>query len=133
MHARFNLTIMAQLCGRAGRGGCQARAHWILNSYEAKIKEPTLKCLVTDTKNCLRTTLIDAVGGGVDQHNSNCCMVCNPVAYTDSEGLGILQVGRAPPRKKRRVAVRKVVERHLRSVYRKRGQGLCLSIQLCFL
>lgn len=80
----------------------------ILNSDEAKISDPALKSLVIDKENCLRSTVITALGGTVERHNSLCCMVCNPSAFTDGERLDIVQVGRAPPRKKRRVAVRRV-------------------------
>lgn len=82
----------------------------ILNSDEAKIVDPALKSLVTDKENCLRVTLITAVGGTVEQQSQSslCCMVCNPLAFTGGERLDICQVGRMPPRKKRRVAIRRV-------------------------
>lgn len=35
-------------------------------------------------------------------------MVCNPSGYTDGGRLDVMQVGRTPPRKKRRVAVHRV-------------------------
>lgn len=47
-----------------------------------------------------------ALGGRVQQNNPLCCMVCNPMAFPEVERL-FLGVGKAPPRKKRRVAVRK--------------------------
>lgn len=96
-----------QLCGRAGRGGCQSRAHLLLTGDEAKIK---VKSLCTDKENCFRAALITSIGGAVEQQNSLCCMICNPSAFTDGGRLDVMQVGRAPPKKRRRVAVRRVTE-----------------------
>ena len=94
------------MCGRAGRSGGQARAHLILNTDETKIEDAALKALVTNKENCMRTTLISAVGGSVQSVSCpRCCAVCNPAAFADGD---IVAPGKAPPRKKRRVAVRKV-------------------------
>lgn len=38
----------------------------ILNSDEDKIDDPKLKSLVTDKENCLRATMITALGGTVE-------------------------------------------------------------------
>ena len=39
--------------------------------------------------------------------NSMCCMCCNPTAFDGGGRLDVLQVGKSPPRKKRRRAVRR--------------------------
>ena len=44
------------------------------------------------------------------QQNSQCCMVCSPATFTESSRLGIIEVQAKMPRKKRRIAVRKVSE-----------------------
>ena len=49
--------------------------------------------------------MITSLGGAVQQQMS-CCMVCNP-EFCEGGRLS-LQVGKAPPRKRRRVAVRRV-------------------------
>lgn len=59
--------------------------------------------------------MIKSLGGTVQQ-STLCCMVCNPSAFSDGERLSILQVGKAPPRKKRRVAVRRVDKSLLETV-----------------
>ena len=82
----------------------------ILNSDENKIADTTLQSLFTDKENCMRTTIITALGGTVEPLSSLCCMVCDPSGDTDGGRLDVLQVGGTPPRKKRRVAMRKVDE-----------------------
>ena len=53
--------------------------------------------------------MIKSIGGTVRvDHTSVCCMVCNPSAFSDGVKLSVLQIGKAPPRKKRRVAIRKL-------------------------
>lgn len=97
-----------QLCGRAGRNvGCQARAHLLLTTDTDKITDRALKSFCTDKENCLRSSMIKSLGGTVPQ-STLCCMVCNPLAFSDGERLSVLQAGNAPPRKKRRVAVRRM-------------------------
>lgn len=98
------------MCGRAGRGGCQARAHLLVIGDDTKIKDATLKSLCTDRENCFRAAIITSIGGTVEQQNTLCCMVCNPSAFTDGGRLDVMQVGSTPPRKRRRVAVRRVTE-----------------------
>lgn len=80
----------------------------VVNTDEAKIEDPTLKSLCTDKENCFRATLIAALGGTVQQSSTLCCVTCNPLAFTNGERLDVMQVGKTPPRKKRRVAVRNV-------------------------
>lgn len=96
------------MCGRAGRAGCQSRAHLIVKSDVDKINDSELKRFCTDTENCLRSTMVGSLGCTVRPGNCLCCMACNPSAFPVSERLTLLRVGKAPPRKKRRVAVRKV-------------------------
>ncbi len=79
-----------------------------LNSNEDKIKNPTLKSLCVNTENCISATIVTALGGTIELQHSLCCMVCNPSCFKDGGRLYVLQVGRITPRKKRRVAVRKV-------------------------
>ena len=50
---------------------------------------------------------MDAVGGSIEQRSSLCCMVCDPTAFSDGGRLDVLKVG-TTPRKKRRVAIRRV-------------------------
>ena len=50
----------SQLCGRAGRDGKKSRD-------TEKISDPTLKAFWTNKENCLRSRLIQAVGGSVQQ------------------------------------------------------------------
>ena len=95
------------MCGRAGRDGLQSRAHLLLTTDAEKINDLALKSFCTDKENCLRSLMIRSLGGTVEQ-TSLCCMVCNPSAFSDSSRLSVLQIGKAPPRKKRRVAVRKL-------------------------
>lgn len=59
--------------------------------------------------------MIKSLGGTVQQR-SLCCMVCNPSAFSDGGRLSILQVGKAPPRKRRRVAVRQTNKSVLETV-----------------
>ena len=47
--------------------------------------------------------MIESLGGAV-QTSSRCCMVCNPTMFGSDSSLGIVEVGKAPPRKKRRMA-----------------------------
>lgn len=83
-----------------------------LKSNTDKITDSTLKTFCTDKENCLRSTMISSLGCTVQQGTRLCCMVCNPSAFSDVdggiEGRAILEVGKVPTRKKRRVAVRKV-------------------------
>lgn len=53
------------------------------------------------------------IGGKVDQQQQSpdlqCCMICTPEAFEGDGGrLDVLQVAKSPPRKRRRVAVRKI-------------------------
>ena len=97
------------MCGRAGRAGCQARAHLLVKSDTDKITDPALRTYCTDKENCLRSTMIRSLGSTVQQGTLSCCMVCNPPEFLDDhETPDILEVGKAPPRKKRRIAVRKM-------------------------
>ena len=99
---------MTQLCGRAGRSvECQARAHLLLTTDADKITDPALKSFCTDKENCLRSSMIRSLGCTA-QPSSLCCVVCNPSAFSDGERLSVLKVGRALPRKKRRIAKRRV-------------------------
>lgn len=66
-----------------------------------------LKSFCTSKDVCLRSSMILSLGGSTQQ-NSVCCMVCHPSAISDGGRLSILQEGKAPPRKKRRAAVRKL-------------------------
>lgn len=50
--------------------------------------------------------MLRALGGTVQQ-SSLCCMVCNPTEVLESD---VMRVGKPAPRKKRRVAIRKVDE-----------------------
>ena len=95
------------MCGRAGRDGLQTRTHLLLTTDAEKINDLALKSFCTDKENCLQSLMIRSLGGTVEQ-TSLCCMVCNPSAFSDSSRLSVLQIGKAPPRKKRRVAVRKL-------------------------
>lgn len=101
------------MCGRAGRVGCQSRAHLLVTTDTAKIRDATLKSFCTDKENCLRMAMVKAIGGSAPR-NPLCCMVCcgmvsNPTAFLDGGRLDVLQVGKTV-RKKRRVAVRRVTE-----------------------
>ena len=58
--------------------------------------------------------MITSLGGTV-QRGSLCCMVCNPLAFLEGR-MSVLQVGRSPPRKKRRLAVRRLDESVLQIV-----------------
>ena len=82
----------------------------LLTGDETKIKDPSLKSLCTDKENCFRAAMITSIGGAVEQQNPLCCMVCNPSEFTDGGRLDVMQVGRTPPRKRRRVALRRVTE-----------------------
>ena len=68
--------------------------------------DAVLKSFCTDQENCLRSSMITAIGGSAP-NNSLCCMVCNPAAFSDGGMLDILKIGKVV-RKKRRVAVRKI-------------------------
>lgn len=71
-----------------------------------------MKDFCSSKENCLRSTMIRAVGGSVQQQQqqqSLCCVVCNPTAFLDGRRLDITQPGRPAPRKRRRV-VRRVVD-----------------------
>ena len=98
--------LTRQLCGRAGREGCQSRAHLLVTTDTDKISDAVLKSFCTDQENCLRSSMITAIGGSAP-NNSLCCMVCNPAAFSDGGRLDILKIGKVV-RKKRRVAVRKI-------------------------
>lgn len=102
----FNGLSMFQLCGRAGRAGCQSRAHLLLTTDANKIADLTLKSFFLDKENCLRGCMMRAVGGSAGQ-NPLCCSVCNPTAFLDEGRLDILRLQKVT-RKKRRVAVRKI-------------------------
>lgn len=60
--------------------------------------------------------MIRAIGGSVQRRQqqqkqqSLCCVVCNPSAFLDGGRLDIVQPGRPPARKRRRVARRAVIE-----------------------
>lgn len=95
-----------QLCGRAGRAGCQSRAHLLLTIDMEKISDPALKMFCMEKENCLRGSMMRALGGSAGQ-NPLCCAVCNPTAFLDGGRLDILRIGKVV-RKKRRVAVRKI-------------------------
>ena len=99
---------MCQLIGRAGRNvGCHSRAHLLITSDADKITDPALKSFCTEKENCLRASMLKSLGDTVQQ-NSSCCRVCNPSTFSDGNRLSVLKAGKAPPRKKRRVAQRRV-------------------------
>lgn len=98
------------ICGQAGRGDCQSRAHLLITGDVEKIADPTLKSLCTNQENCFRDAILTSLGGVVNWQSSRsmCCMICNPTAFDGDGGrLDVFQVRRSPPRKKRRVAVRR--------------------------
>ena len=80
----------------------------IITGDEEKIGNAALKALFTEKENCFRASMMTGLGGNVEQQNALCCSVCNP-SGPSGDDTDILQVGRAPPRKKRRVAVRKLL------------------------
>ena len=87
----------------------------LVKSDTDKIADPALRTYCTDKENCLRSTMIGSLGCAV-KGTHLCCMVCNPSAFA-GERLDILKVGKAPPRKKRRVAVRKIEKSLLDALY----------------
>ena len=71
-----------------------------------KIRDAALKSFCADQENCLRSSMITAIGDSAP-NNPLCCIACNPTAFSDEGRLDILKLGKVV-RKKRRVAVRKV-------------------------
>ena len=67
-----------QLCGRAGRSGCQARAHLLYTTK--KISDVVLQqyCASNNTENCLRDILLKGLDScRVAQDHTVCCSVCS--------------------------------------------------------
>ena len=71
-----------QLFGRAGRGGCQSRAHFCYSTKQKKVN-PEVKTFSESTQNCLRQQLVSAVGSRESVSNganNYCCSVCSVFA-----------------------------------------------------
>ena len=100
------------MCGRAGRNGCESRAHLIYSSKQKKFDDEKLCSYCVSIENCLRIHILHAICEHVDSHSksvpaSTCCLVCSG-GDVPAERLNILKVGKAKPVKRKRPSIRNV-------------------------
>lgn len=76
-----------------------------------KTPDAELRSFCLSQENCLRTTMVRAIGGEVQERPLNCCMVCNPAAFTDGGRLDVVRGVKSVQSRRRRRAVRRVGER----------------------
>lgn len=100
--------LSIQMFGRAGRNGCNSRAHLVYTNEQLKgVKDPFLSRYCTDQENCLRAILLEGIGSKEKGHRDTaCCDRCNwcliPYARLD------MLAPTPPARKKRSVCLREI-------------------------
>ena len=78
--------FLSKLCGRAGRGDLDARAH-IFYSGKQKRVDAKVKAFCVSKENCRRREMIKSVGSDevVGGRNGLCCDTCNGVDCLGSQ------------------------------------------------
>lgn len=69
---------LSKLCGRAGRGGLDSRAHIFYSGKQKKVNEK-VKAFCVSKENCRRREMLKSVGSdeNVSRRNGLCCDMCN--------------------------------------------------------
>ena len=86
------MCVIIQLFGRAGRSGGMSRAH-LFYSKQKKKMDMRIKDFCEQKENCLRTSLLKAIGDTVpiDSSSTPCCSNCPPSCTTLPSKLAIIE------------------------------------------
>ena len=74
----YEYVLLSKLCGRAGRGGLESRAHIFYSSKQKKI-DAKVKEFCVSKENCRRQAMLKCVGDDevITRRGALCCDSCS--------------------------------------------------------